>query len=124
MARPRINRWNHFQGEVAWPRLFCLVKRLEPGLTTRREVVSLWDMTVTLPENIPALQNMTEADVKRELALSLYAARRITLIQGVDLSSMGFFDFQAALRDRQIPQHYDESDFEKDLVTLRELEKK
>jgi predicted HTH domain antitoxin len=78
-------------------------------------------MTVTLPENIPALQNMTEAEVKRELALALYAASRITLIQGADLSSMSFFDFQSLLRDRRIPQHYDESDLEKDLLVLREL---
>jgi predicted HTH domain antitoxin len=80
-------------------------------------------MTITLPENIPALQKMTEADVKRELALSLYAARSITLIQAVDLSLMNFFDFQSLLRDRRIPQHYDESDFEKDLLALRDLEK-
>lgn len=78
-------------------------------------------MTVTLPENIPALQSMTEAEVKRELALALYAARRITLIQAADLGMMSFFDFQSFLRDRQIPQHYNENDFEKDLMLLREL---
>jgi predicted HTH domain antitoxin len=78
-------------------------------------------MTVTLPDNIPALQKMTEADVKRELALALYAARRITLVQAADLSSLGFFDFQSLLRDRRIPQHYDESDLEKDLLVLREF---
>ena len=84
-------------------------------------MASLLSMTITLPENIPALQKMSEADVKRELALSLYSARSITLIQAADLSSMNFFDFQSLLRDRQIPQHYDESDFEKDLLVLREL---
>jgi predicted HTH domain antitoxin len=69
-------------------------------------------MTVTLPENIPALQKMTEAELKQELALSLYAAGRITLIQAADLGM---------LRDRRIPQHYDENDLEKDLMVLREL---
>ena len=78
-------------------------------------------MTVTLPENIPALQKMTEAEVKQELALSLYAARKITLVQAADLGMMSFFDFQALLRDRRIPQHYDENDLEKDLMVLREL---
>ena len=78
-------------------------------------------MTVTLPETIPALQKMTEADIKRELALSLYVARSITLVQAADVSSMSFFDFQSLLRDRRIPQHYDESDLEKDLLVLREL---
>ena len=64
---------------------------------------------------------MTEAEVKRELALSLYAGRRIMPVQAADLSAMNFFDFQSLLRDRQIPQHYDEADLEKDLLVLREL---
>jgi predicted HTH domain antitoxin len=78
-------------------------------------------MTVTLPENIPALQKMTEAELKQELALSLYTGRRITLIQAADVATMSFFDFQALLRDRRISQHYDENDLEKDLMVLREL---
>jgi predicted HTH domain antitoxin len=78
-------------------------------------------MTVTLPENIPALQKMSEAELKQELALALYAGRRITLIQAADLAMMSFFDFQALLGERHIPQHYDENDLEKDLMVLREL---
>lgn len=78
-------------------------------------------MTVTLPENIPALQNITEAELKQELALSFYANRRITLVQAADLAGMNFFDFQGLLRDRSISQHYDENDLEKDLMVLREL---
>lgn len=78
-------------------------------------------MTVQLPENIPALKHMTEAEVKQELALSLYSARRITLVQAADLGMMSLFEFQALLRDRHISQHYDENDLEKDLTALREL---
>ena len=78
-------------------------------------------MTVTLPENIPALKKMTESELKQELALSLYSARRITLIQAADLSMISLFEFQALLRDRHIPQPYDENDLEKDLIVLREL---
>jgi predicted HTH domain antitoxin len=78
-------------------------------------------MTVTLPENIPALQKMTEAELKQELALSLYAGRRLTLVQAADLAGMNFFDFQGLLRDRRVPQHYDENDLEKDLLVLREI---
>jgi predicted HTH domain antitoxin len=78
-------------------------------------------MTVTLPDNIPALQKMTEAELKQELALTLYAARRVTVVQAADLGMLSLFEFQALLRDRRIPQHYDESDFEKDLMVLREL---
>jgi predicted HTH domain antitoxin len=74
-------------------------------------------MTLTLPENI----QMTERELKQELALSLYAARKVTLVQAADVAAVGIFDFQAMLRDRQIPQHYTEQDLDRDLLVLREL---
>ena len=58
----------------------------------------------------------------QELALSLYRARRITLIQAANLSMMNLFEFQGLLRDCRIPQHYDESDFANDLRTLEEFQ--
>lgn len=78
-------------------------------------------MTLTLPEGIPSLEMMTERELRQELALSLYAARRVTLVQAADIAGAGLFDFQAMLRDRQIPQHYDERDLENDLLVLREM---
>jgi predicted HTH domain antitoxin len=57
----------------------------------------------------------------QELALQLYQAQRITLIQAANLCMLNFFDFQGLLRDRRISQNYGESDFEKDLATIREL---
>jgi len=74
-------------------------------------------MTLTLPENL----KITERELKQELALSLYAARKVTVVQAADMAGVGFFDFQTMLRDRQIPQHYDERDLENDLLVLREL---
>ena len=78
-------------------------------------------MNLTLPDDIPPLRNMTEAELRRELALSLYAARRITVVQAADVAGSSLFEFQALLRDRRIPQHYDESELDKDLRVLREL---
>jgi predicted HTH domain antitoxin len=78
-------------------------------------------MTLTLPDNIPSLKGLTEGEMKMELALSLYAARKVSLVQAADLATLGLFDFQALLRDRRIPQHYDTSDLEQDLQVLREL---
>ena len=74
-------------------------------------------MTLTLPENL----KITERELKQELALSLYAARKVTVVQAADVAGVGLFDFQTMLRDRQIPQHYDERDLENDLLVLREL---
>ena len=64
---------------------------------------------------------MTEGEVKQELALSLYAARKVTLIQAADIAGVGFFEFQGLLKDRTIPQHYGVQDLEDDMRTLREL---
>jgi predicted HTH domain antitoxin len=79
-------------------------------------------MIVTLPEDIPVLQKMTESELKQELALSLYVARRVTIVQAAHIAALNLFDFQGLLRERQISQHYDENDFEKDLGVLRELD--
>jgi len=75
-------------------------------------------MTLTLPE-----LKMTERELKQELALSLYAARKVTLIQAADIADIGFFDFQGLLRDRKIPQNYGVQDLENDMRTLQELKK-
>jgi len=64
---------------------------------------------------------MTEGELKQELALSLYAVRKITIIQAADIAGVGFFEFQGLLRERKIPQHYGVQDLEDDMRTLREL---
>lgn len=81
-------------------------------------------MTLNLPDNIPGLKQMSEDELKRELALALFVARRLTLIQAADLAGLGFFDFQGLLAERRIPQHYDLEDLEKDVLTLREIHKR
>jgi predicted HTH domain antitoxin len=73
-------------------------------------------MTLTLPE-----MKMTECEIKQELALSLYAARKVTLIQAVDIAGVVFFEFQGLLKDRRIPRHYGIEDLEQDMRNLREL---
>jgi len=64
---------------------------------------------------------MSEPELKSELAIALFAARKLTLVQAVDVAGVGLFEFQALLRDRRISQHYDEADLEQDLIALREL---
>ena len=64
---------------------------------------------------------MTERELRQELALSLYAARKVIIMQAADIAGVGFFDLQGLLRDRKIPQHCDDCDLESDLQVLREL---
>lgn len=70
-------------------------------------------MTLTLPEI-----RLTEREIKHELALSLYTARKATLVQAGDIAGIagaGFFEFQGLLRERKIPEHYGGQDLEDDL---------
>lgn len=67
-------------------------------------------MTLTLPDI-----KLTEREVKQELALSLYAARKVTLIQALDIAGVAFFEFQGALRGRGIPLHYGAWDLDQDI---------
>jgi predicted HTH domain antitoxin len=67
-------------------------------------------VTLTLPET-----RFTENELKQELALSLYAAHKVTIIQAVDIAGVGFFEFQGLLKERKIPQHYSLQDLEDDL---------
>jgi predicted HTH domain antitoxin len=78
-------------------------------------------MTLTLPDHIPAMRSMSERELKAELAVSLYAGRRVTLVQAADLAEMGLFEFQHLLRDRGVPQHYDEAALEQDLANIGTL---
>lgn len=77
-------------------------------------------MVLTLPDNLP-LAGMTEKQVTEDLAVSFYAARRITLVQAVDMAESSLIEFQSLLKSRRIPLHYDEADLQQDLITLREL---
>ena len=77
-------------------------------------------MVLTLPDNLQ-LPDLTEQEVTEDLAVSFYAARRLTLIQAADMARLPLLDFQRLLRDRRIPQHYTEADLEQDLITLRDL---
>jgi predicted HTH domain antitoxin len=91
------------------------------GLSPARHECYVAAMQVTLPDHVPALERMGEEELRRELAVALYAERKLTLVQAADTAGASLFEFQALLRDRHIPQHYDEAALELDLIALREL---
>jgi predicted HTH domain antitoxin len=72
-------------------------------------------MPVTLTDELLHSAKLTEAELKAELALTLFAQERLTLAQAAELASLPLLDFQRLLRDRRIPLHYDASDLEQDL---------
>jgi predicted HTH domain antitoxin len=73
-------------------------------------------ITIDLPD---ALQ-ISEADLRTELAVSLFQQERITLGTASQLAGLHQIEFQKLIASRGICVHYDIEDLEQDLKSLRE----
>ena len=60
------------------------------------------DMTLVLPDIVSAEQ-LSEQELKLELACALYARGKISKVAGAELAGIDFFAFQGALAERGIP---------------------
>jgi predicted HTH domain antitoxin len=78
-------------------------------------------MPVTISDDVLAAARMSEPEIKRELALTLFQQEKLTLGQARRLAGLSHLDFQALLAERQIPIHYGVGEFHEDLRTLREM---
>lgn len=76
-------------------------------------------MPVTITDEVLSAAHLSEAELKRELALTLFEQERLTLAQASRLAEMSILDFQALLAEREIPIHYGVDEFRDDLRTLR-----
>jgi predicted HTH domain antitoxin len=73
-------------------------------------------ITIDLPD---ALQ-ISEADLRTELAISLFQQERITLGTASQLAGLHQIEFQRLIASRGICVHYDVEDLEQDLKSLQE----
>ncbi|NJK27592.1 MAG: UPF0175 family protein [Coleofasciculaceae cyanobacterium SM2_3_26] len=73
-------------------------------------------ITIDLPD---ALQ-LSEADIRTELAISLFQQERITLGTASQLAGLHQIEFQQLIASRGICIHYDIEDLEQDLKSLHE----
>ena len=62
------------------------------------------------------------AELKQELALTLFQQERLTLAQASRLAEMSQLAFQSLLAERRIPIHYGVQEFREDLRTLSRTE--
>jgi predicted HTH domain antitoxin len=79
-------------------------------------------MPVTISDEVLLAARMSEPELKRELALTLFQQERLTLAQASRFAEMSHLEFQALLADRRIPIHYGIAEFREDLRTLRQPE--
>ena len=77
--------------------------------------------------NIPISQDvldsarLTVIELKREIAISLYDQRRLSIGKARELANMTLWEFRQILATRSISPHYDEEDLAEDVAVLREL---
>ena len=77
-------------------------------------------MTLTLPDE-PALRELSDAELRTELACALYARGKVSAVGGSHLAGMDLVEFQGALLERGIPRNYSVDDLHDDLAALDRL---
>ena len=78
-------------------------------------------MTVTLSDDLLRTAHITEAELKAELAVTLFQQERLTLAQAASLAEIPRLGFQRLLASRCIPIHYDAADLQQDLQRVQAL---
>ena len=79
---------------------------------------------VLIEDSILEAANMSEADLKVELAVLLYRKKRLTYAQARKLSELGRIEFDDKLSEANVPSDYSIEDLHADLKTLEELRPK
>ena len=81
-------------------------------------------MPVIISDEMLTAAHISEAELKKELALTWFQQERLTLAQASRLAQVGQLAFQALLAERQIPVHYGTEEFREDVQDLRQAERR
>ncbi|WP_295588169.1 UPF0175 family protein [uncultured Lamprocystis sp.] len=76
---------------------------------------------IEIPIDVLDSARLSVQEVKQDLALTLYAQRRLSIGKARELAGLSLWEFRQLLGSRRIPPHYDELDLAEDLVALSEL---
>ncbi len=75
-------------------------------------------MPVTVPDELLQSANLTEAELRIEIAVTLFQQDRLTLGQAAIFANLHQLDMQRILASRRIPLHYGVEDLEQDLALV------
>ena len=78
-------------------------------------------MLIEVSDHIIEITGLSVADIRLMLAIQLFEEEILSLGQASKFASLHQFEFQKELMKRKVPLHYDESDFKKDLETVRSI---
>ncbi len=76
---------------------------------------------VLIEDEILRYAKLTEQEIRTELAILLYAQKRLSFGQARKLAGMTYPEFEKLLFERKIVSHYDIAEFEEDLKTMKHL---
>ena len=79
------------------------------------------DVSLTISDALLQAANMSEAELRQEIAVMLFQRDKLTLAQASQFAHMSRLQLQHMLASRQIPVHYDVAEFAEDLHTLQRL---
>jgi predicted HTH domain antitoxin len=91
----------------------------EKDFSSRTEI-GIMPVVISVADHIVQAARLSRSEVLRELALTLYAQEKITLGAAAEVAEMPQFEFQLFADGRGIPPHYDHTDLEDDVQTLRQ----
>ena len=77
--------------------------------------------TLEIPQGVLDAAQMNTQELRRELALALYAQGRLSLGKARELAGLSLWEFRQWLGLRRIEAHYDTAEVRDDIATLRAL---
>ena len=76
---------------------------------------------VSISKELELATHMTAQEIRRELAVQLYAQGKLSMGKARELAEMTVYEFQCLLGSRGIPVNYVVEDFLDDLDTIQRL---
>ena len=73
-----------------------------------------------IPQDILDSSRLTLNDFRIEMALALYASRRLSVGKARELAEMSLWEFRQLLASRRIAPHYDPDDLDDDIAALHD----
>ncbi len=78
---------------------------------------------ISIPQDVLHATRMTPDELRVELAITLFQRGKLSFGKAKEMADMDFGVFQQLLGSRGISPHYDISEYEEDLETLKKLSK-
>lgn len=79
-------------------------------------------MQIAFPDELTQGLDLTPEHARMDMAIGLYAERRVTLGRAAKIAGMVQAAFLRKLGELRIPVHYDLGELEEDLLIVRETE--